>query len=239
MSRPVPDLVTESRLLAQGATSVAGIDEVGRGAWAGPVSVGVVLLVDASTPAPDGLRDSKLLSARMRQRLAPLVSAWATTSAIGHASPAECDSLGMRAAIALAASRALEDLDQVPDAVIVDGPLDLLFPTSEALSRAVANHRWRQTPPTVVEAVIRADQTCASVAAASVVAKVARDALMVELAESFPAYDLDHNVGYPSPAHQTALRGYGLTPLHRRSWKFTETVPWERTSDARSPQSQR
>ena len=225
MSRPVPDLVTESRLLAQGATSVAGIDEVGRGAWAGPVSVGVVLLVDASTPAPDGLRDSKLLSARMRQRLAPLVSAWATTSAVGHASPA--------------ASRALEDLDQVPDAVIVDGPLDLLFPTSEALSRAVANHRWRQTPPTVVEAVIRADQTCASVAAASVVAKVARDALMVELAESFPAYDLDHNVGYPSPAHQTALRGYGLTPLHRRSWKFTETVPWERTSDARSPQSQR
>ena len=239
MSRPIPDLATESRLFAAGATSVAGIDEVGRGAWAGPVSVGVVLIVDTSTPAPEGLRDSKLLSKRSRERLVPMVTTWATSSAVGHATPGECDLLGMRAAIALAASRALEVLDRVPDAVIVDGPLDLLSPQSLELSARVSGHRWRLTPPSVVEAVVRADQTCASVAAASVVAKVERDALMAGLAESFPAYDLDRNVGYPSTAHQTALRGYGLTPLHRRSWKFTETVPWERSPDANSRESRR
>ena len=145
----------------------------------------------------------------------------------------------MRAAIALAASRAIEQLDRVPDAVIVDGPLDLLFPQSLALSAAVADHRWRRSPPAVVEAVIKADQTCATVAAASVVAKVTRDALMADLTESYPAFDLDRNAGYPSPVHQTALRGYGLTPLHRRSWKFTETIPWERTIERNLSEPQR
>ena len=113
MTQPVPDLTTEQRLLAAGATSVAGIDEVGRGAWAGPVSVGVVLIVETDTPAPVGLRDSKLLSPTARERLAPLVSDWATSAAVGHASARECDELGMRAAIALAASRAIEQLDRV------------------------------------------------------------------------------------------------------------------------------
>ena len=239
MTQPVPDLTTEQRLLATGATSVAGIDEVGRGAWAGPVSVGVVLIVETDTPAPVGLRDSKLLSPTARERLAPLVSDWATSAAVGHASARECDELGMRAAIALAASRAIEQLDRVPDAVIVDGPLDLLFPQSLALSAAVADHRWRRSPPAVVEAVIKADQTCATVAAASVVAKVARDALMADLTESYPAFDLDRNAGYPSPVHQTALRGYGLTPLHRRSWKFTEMIPWERTIERNLSEPQR
>jgi len=239
MTQPVPDLTTEQRLLATGATSVAGIDEVGRGAWAGPVSVGVVLIVETDTPAPVGLRDSKLLSPIARERLAPLVLDWATSAAVGHASAHECDELGMRAAIALAASRAIEQLDRVPDAVIVDGPLDLLFPQSLALSAAVADHRWRRSPPAVVEAVIKADQSCATVAAASVVAKVTRDALMAELTESYPAFDLDRNAGYPSPVHQTALRGYGLTPLHRRSWKFTETIPWERTRERNFSEPQR
>ena len=237
MSRPVPDLSAEERLFAGGARSVAGIDEVGRGAWAGPVSVGVVVITDVAEPAPVGLRDSKLLSSAARERLIPAIVGWVAGRAVGHASAAECDGLGMRGAIALAASRAIEDLDEVPDAVIVDGPLDLLFPSSLALSAAVASHRWRATPPRVVEAIVKADQTCATVAAASVVAQVARDHLMAELAESFPAFDLDRNAGYPSAAHQTALRGYGLTPLHRRSWKFVDTIPWER-SGADSPRSQ-
>ena len=239
MSRPTPDLSTERRLFRQGATSVAGIDEVGRGAWAGPVSVGIVLIADATTPPPHGLRDSKLLSAKERERLAPLVVGWAATAAVGHATPLECDQLGMRAAIALAASRAMELLDHVPDAVIVDGPLDLLFPESLALAAAVATHRWRSSPPRRVEAVVKADQTCATVSAASVLAKVERDAQMRALAESFPAFELERNVGYPSAAHQTALRGYGLTTLHRRSWKYTEMIPWERSVDHVRPGSRR
>ena len=236
-SRPAPDLSAEERLFADGARSVAGIDEVGRGAWAGPVSVGVVVITEPISPAPKGLRDSKLLRPRARERLVPVIDLWATERSVGHASPSECDMLGMRAAIALAASRAMEALEAVPEAVIVDGPLDLLFPTSVALSAAVASHRWRDTPPAIVEAVVKADQTCATVAAASVVAKVERDSLMADMAESFPAFDLDRNAGYPSPVHQTALRGYGLTPLHRRSWKFVETIPWERRAEPDSPGS--
>jgi ribonuclease HII len=238
MAVPVPDLSAEERLFQGGARSVAGIDEVGRGAWAGPVSVGVVVITEATTPFPAGLRDSKLLSARAREMLAPAVMAWADDWAVGNASPAECDDLGMRSAIALAASRAMEDLRETPDAVIVDGPLDLLYPSSLGLSAAVAEHRWRKNPPATVEAVIKADQTCATVSAASVIAKVARDAHMAALADSYPAFDLDRNAGYPSSTHQTALRGYGLTPLHRRSWKFTDIVPWERSSEPEPPRRQ-
>lgn len=235
MTPPIPDLAAERRLLSTGARSVAGIDEVGRGAWAGPVSVGVVVVTDGASAMPEGLRDSKLLSPIARVRLVPAIKRWAAGWAVGHASPAECDLLGMRAAIALAASRAIEQLEEVPEAVIVDGPLDLLFPGTLELSAAVATHRWRATPPKVIDAVVKADQTCASVAAASVLAKVERDAIMAGLAESFPAFDLDRNAGYPSPAHQTALRGYGLTPQHRRSWKFTETIPWERSPRPGAP----
>lgn len=226
MAVPVPDLSREARILGEGAVTVAGIDEVGRGAWAGPVTVGVVV-VDSSTPHPPaGLRDSKALSPRARRRLAPLVTAWARDWSIGSASPGECDELGMRAAIALASSRAIELLEVRPEALIVDGPLDLLAADNLLLAAKVASHGWRAMPPTRTEKVIKADQICASVAGASVVAKVARDALMAELSPSFPAFDLDSNAGYPSPAHQRALRGYGLTSIHRRSWSFVEGIPW-------------
>ena len=228
MAQPTPDLTAEAALFAQGATSVAGIDEVGRGAWAGPVSVGVVVIRSVDDEAPEGLRDSKLLTPNARRRIDPLVRAWAAEHAVGHATPQECDALGMRAAIALASSRALNSLTSVPDAVIVDGPLDLLFPQSLELSALVKDHGWRNNPPTTVQAIVKADQTCGSVAAASVVAKVERDAIMGSLAESFPAFDFDRNAGYPSPAHQTALRGYGLTAIHRKSWSFTELVPWSK-----------
>ena len=226
MATPIPDMALEERLLDEGATLVAGIDEVGRGAWAGPVTVGVVVIDTSSELPPRGLRDSKALSAAARQRLAPEVVRWARDSAVGHASPEECDELGMRSAIALASSRAMESLSVRPDAVIVDGPVDLLAADDLLFASKVAAHGWRATPPTRTEAIIKADQTCASVAAASVVAKGARDALMAALAPSFPAFDLDSNVGYPSAAHQRALRGYGLTSIHRRSWSFTEGIPW-------------
>lgn len=225
MSAPTPDLAIEAELLAAGHASVAGIDEVGRGAWAGPVTVGVALIRSLGAP-PEGLRDSKLLSARRREELEPLLVSWAAEHAVGHASPAECDRLGMRAAIALAASRAIDLLGEPPAAVIVDGPLDLLFPSSLELSALVSDHAWRSTPPAELRAEVKADQRCASVAAASVIAKVARDRTMAALSESFPAYDLDSNAGYPSPTHQLALRGYGLTPLHRRSWRYVDDLPW-------------
>jgi ribonuclease HII len=221
-----PDLHHERTLLKEGANVIAGIDEVGRGAWAGPVTVGVVSIVSDREP-PKGTRDSKMVSPSNRKRLVPEIERWASGWGIGHASPRECDEHGMTRAIALAASRALDQLPTRPDAVIVDGPFDLLRIDDEGLGELVRGHRWRSHPPKRIEAVVKADQVCASVAAASILAKVARDALMVELSDSFPAFDFDRNVGYPSPSHQRALRGYGLTPLHRRSWSFTDSIPWQ------------
>ena len=217
-----PDLTLEQALFDDGVATVAGLDEVGRGAWAGPVSVGVVVLRADQPPAPAGIRDSKLLSRARREALGPRIMEWAP-AAVGSASPLECDVLGMRAAVALAASRALAALALVPEVVIVDGPLDLLS-AGEALDEHVAMHRWRSTPPRVVP-VVKADQRCISVAAASVVAKVARDHEMAELASSFPAFGFDSNAGYPSPVHRRALAGYGVTSIHRRTWSFVDGLP--------------
>jgi ribonuclease HII len=221
-----PDLEVERAVFDRGAKLVAGIDEVGRGAWAGPVSVGVVMIDRDAGEQPSKLRDSKLIAASVRRMLVPQITGWALEATVGHATASECDLLGMRGAVALAASRALDQLHAVPDLVIVDGPQDLLASDAPMLGALVAGHRWRAAPP-MVETVVKGDQRCASVAAASVVAKVARDELMSELAPSFPGFDFDKNVGYPSQTHQRALRGYGLTVLHRRSWRFVESIAWQ------------
>jgi ribonuclease HII len=223
--RVVPDLVHEEQAFIQGARVVAGIDEVGRGAWAGPVTVGVVSIQSTDEPQPEKVRDSKMLARRVRENLIPAIEAWALESATGNATARECDRLGMRAAIALASSRALDSLTVTPDVVIVDGPLDLLDAESLLLEAYVADHRWRATPPRVLP-VVKGDQCCATVAAASVLAKVTRDKLMTDLADSYPPFDFQRNVGYPSPVHQCALRGYGLTPLHRKSWSYVDGIPW-------------
>ena len=224
MAVPPPDLDVERRLIAEGARTVAGLDEVGRGAWAGPVSVGAVLWTPECAEPPSGVKDSKLLSPARRTALAPLIKEWAAAWSIGSASHAECDVLGMRAAVALASSRALDGLGVAPDAVIVDGPLDLLAASGQVFEQLVATHRWRLNPPRV-EAMVKADQKCVSVAAASVVAKVTRDEEMSVLAESFPAFGFDSNAGYPAPVHRRALLGYGLTSIHRRSWSFVDDLP--------------
>ncbi len=225
-----PDLSLERALFDGGAALVAGMDEVGRGAWAGPVSVGVVVIRSDQTDFPVGVRDSKALSRRARERLVPLIEEWAHASGVGHASPAECDAFGMRAAIALAGQRALNVLAIEPDALIVDGPVDLLG-SPDGASESLFAERSQSRP--AVTALVKADQKCATVAAASVLAKVERDGLLASMAPSFPAFDLDSNVGYPSPVHRRALRGYGLTPIHRRSWSFVDDIAWL-TGDPRS-----
>lgn len=212
-----PHLRVERRLLRSGALIACGVDEVGRGSLSGPVSVGMVL-VDASTgPQPDGLKDSKLLAPATRERLVPEIIAWARGWAVGHASPAEIDDVGLIAALRLAGHRALAYLTTVPDVVLLDGSHDWLsWPLQQDLF--AENRLGPEIPP--VRTLVKADLTCASVAAASVLAKVARDAIMLSLDEEFPVYGWRENKGYASPRHVDALREYGPCVHHRRSWNL-------------------
>jgi ribonuclease HII len=206
----------ERSLRRAGATLVVGLDEVGRGAWAGPVTVGAA--VTGLRRAPEGLTDSKLLTPRRREQLAPVLADWVTAYAIGEASALECDELGMTAALRLAAVRALESLPVRPDAVILDGKHDYL------------GGPWR------VRTVIKGDQSCVCVAAASVLAKVHRDGQMAELAPEFPAFRFEDNAGYPSPAHRAALEEFGPTEHHRLSWSYLDALPkWSHLKRSRDP----
>ncbi len=201
----VPSLVLERPLWAQGDAVVVGVDEVGRGAWAGPISVGMAVI------PPDRrvykVRDSKALSEPQRERLFDRLAGWCVAWAVGHASPLECDELGMSAAQRLAAQRALADLGVAPDQVLVDG-------------------RWDFVGVGAITRVVRGDATCLSIATASVLAKVTRDRLMRAEAESFPGYDFELNKGYPCPRHKMALRAWGPTSIHRRSWVFMDRLVW-------------
>jgi ribonuclease HII len=210
-----PDLKEERRLRAQGYDSVAGLDEVGRGAWAGPLTVGVAVVRPRvqHRSMPPWLRDSKMLSEARREEIFGAVGAWCQDWSVGHATPAECDEWGMTEALRVAARRALDGLSQTPEAVLVDGPVDLLRHPHDRFEGAV-------------HPIVDGDAKCASVAAASVLAKVVRDRLMRQEADHFPAFAFERNKGYPSPVHQTALRGYGPTAIHRRSWAFVRDPPW-------------
>ena len=203
-------------MLRGGAQLVAGMDEVGRGALAGPVSVGVVV-VDATTPtAPHGLADSKMLSAPARQALVPLVVRWGRAHAVGHASAAEIDQVGIIGALRLAGERALEQVEQAlgpVTTVLLDGSHDWLTPAADLFADEVATVRR-------VHMQVKADQRCSCVAGASVVAKVTRDALMTDLDAQHPAYCWAQNKGYASPAHLAALERHGPTTWHRRSWRL-------------------
>jgi ribonuclease HII len=213
-----PDLSEERMLQAQGHGWVVGLDEVGRGAWAGPVTVGAALVDRSATEAsmPRWLRDSKQLSEARRESIFEEVGQWCAAWSIGHASPEECDAWGMSKALKLASQRALAGLSQQPDALVVDGPINLL--------------RGAPGEPDLFSGPVRTipggDARCASVAAASVLAKVVRDRLMRQEADHFPPYAFERNKGYPSPVHQMALRGYGLTSIHRRSWSYVDGLPW-------------
>lgn len=224
---PRPDLRHERTLLRAGARIVVGMDEVGRGALAGPVSVGAVA-VDLTTRAcPKGVADSKLLSALARERLLPALGRWGAARAVGHASPQEIDAVGIVAALRLAGRRALAGLGVVPDVVLLDGSHDWLsaprqpelFELGPAVGRET-DEALAGLDDVVVRTRVKADRTCASVAAASVLAKCERDALMVALAAEHPAYCWAENKGYGAPEHLEALRTLGPTSLHRRSWRL-------------------
>jgi ribonuclease HII len=213
---PRPHSHLERSLFGEGFGVVAGLDEVGRGAWAGPVSVGVVVFPREGR-APRGLCDSKLLSEEQREELFPRVVRWCDGWAVGHVSALDCDRLGMTAALRLAARRALRGLAWPADVVIMDGSFDYVSEPNPD-DRPVSTSSGMPH----VRTVVKGDAACASVAAASIVAKVTRDRLMRSLSASFPAYDFDLNKGYPSPVHKTALAGFGLTSLHRRTWAFVD-----------------
>jgi ribonuclease HII len=194
------------------------MDEVGRGALAGPVSVGVVLIDETCRSAPTGVKDSKLLTPAARVAMVPRIRRWALAYAVGHSSPAEIDDVGIIAALRLAGCRALASVGMTPDLVILDGNHDWLTAPDEVGLFAFASETAPVTPP--VTTMIKADLKCSSVAAASVLAKVERDGLMLAAAPTHPAYHWDENKGYAAPEHLAALEAHGATDLHRRSWRL-------------------
>lgn len=199
-----PTLEFEEELRGQGYRYIVGLDEVGRGCWAGPVVAGAVVL-----PLDDraaclvlravGVRDSKQLGPEQRQALAPMIEEVALASAVGEASPQEIDTLGIAPASRLAMRRAFAALAVPGDALLLDA-----FPLPEV--------------PLPQRPIIRGDARCLSIAAASVIAKVYRDRLMCSYDARFPEYRFASNKGYGTAEHRSALAELGPTPLHRRSW---------------------
>lgn len=212
-----PHLRHERALGRAGARLVIGVDEVGRGALAGPVAVGMCV-INPVRPGkfPVGLRDSKLLSEARREQLAPLASAWAWASAVGLASADEVDRLGIIACLGLAGARALSQLQMV--GIELTDTVLLLDGNHNYLSAHLVDD-------VQVTTRIKADRDCASVAAASVVAKVHRDRMMIELDASHPGYAWASNKGYGSAAHFEGLELLGPTDHHRRTWLKSERMP--------------
>jgi ribonuclease HII len=208
----------ERSLLRDGVRYLACADEVGRGALSGPATVAMVVITAETKTAPLGVRDSKLLTPEARTRLAPKVRKWATSHCVGHASPDEIDEFGIIAALRLAGHRALAGLTVVPDLVLLDGNHDYLSHPEQWALFGAPSGLTAVVPPVVT--AIKADVRCAAVAAASILAKTSRDALMVELAKSHPGYGWHENKGYASPEHIEALRILGPSAAHRRSWSL-------------------
>ncbi|WP_296419507.1 ribonuclease HII [Pseudooctadecabacter sp.] len=195
--KSTPDFSFETDLRATGALRIAGVDEVGRGPLAGPVTAAAVILDPSNIP--DGLNDSKALTAKRRAVLEPLIFAAAEVS-IAHATVEEIDDINILRASHLAMERAVAGLGQV-DHALIDGnmiPRNLTCPATT---------------------VVKGDARSLSIAAASIVAKICRDRIMVELAQQYPGYGWETNAGYGSKSHMSAIRNLGITPHHRRSFK--------------------
>lgn len=234
-----PHLRVEKQLMRDGVTRLAAMDEVGRGALAGPVTVGVVVVTPDVRRVPAGLADSKLLTPQERQRLVAPVRRWVTEYAVGHAGPDEIDAIGIIAALRLAGRRALAALSGPVDAVLLDGNHNYLREPAAAVAAApaVESHPLfpigsgmpdgsgpeaapGSAPELAVHVRIKADMTCAAVAGASVLAKTERDAILTAMAPDYPVYRFALNKGYGTPEHVAALREHGPSAAHRRSWRL-------------------
>lgn len=200
-----PGLSIEHSLWAAGHEVVVGMDEVGKGAWAGPLTIGAVVL--PQDRRLNKIRDSKALTEAEREALFDRIVDWCDAWAVGHASAQECDQLGMSEAQRLAARRAIDGLGVTVDHLILDGKWDFVGGGNTTM-------------------VIKGDAKCLSIAAASILAKVTRDRIMRNEDAEFPAYDFAWNKGYPCPRHRQALRGRGPSALHRRSWAWMDDIPW-------------
>ena len=221
----VPTLRYERQRWRDGAGLLAAIDEVGRGALAGPVSVGVVLLSADTKPAPLGVADSKLLTPQARERLVPRIRRWALDCAVGHASADEIDRIGIIAALRLAAERAVSQLAAEPDWVLLDGNHDYLSVRDGLFDWGFEEpDRWRCRVP--VRTLIKGDLKCSSIAAASVLAKTERDRILTELARQYPHYGFEENKAYSSPQHHAALLRHGPSEIHRCSWNLPGRDGW-------------
>ena len=201
-----PGLAYERQAWEEGADLVVGIDEVGRGSWAGPLMVGAAVL--PRDKRVYGVRDSKMLTEARREVLFDRVAGWCRAWAVGAAGQDECDELGMAEAQRLATRRAIAGLGAQPDAVLIDGTWD-----------------FAGLPNTL--RIVRGDACCLSIAAASVLAKVTRDRFMRSLAPSYPHYEFQDNKGYPCWRHKMALQAYGPSAVHRRSWVFMSSLSWD------------
>lgn len=202
----LPDYTFESAARLRGLARVCGIDEVGRGPLAGPVTAAAVVLDPARIP--EGLRDSKTLSLARREALAAELAEVAEVS-IAHATVEEIDAINILQASLLAMERAVAGLRLSPDHCLIDG---------NKIPRGLQGR---------AEAIVKGDARSLSIAAASIVAKVARDRIMVDLAQQHPGYGWETNAGYPSPAHKQALLDLGVTPWHRRSFKPVHNILYQ------------
>ena len=221
MTGKAPTLRYERSFLDEGHRFIAGCDEVGRGALAGPVTVGLVVIDLAAVKGLRGVRDSKLLRAPEREALVPRIQRWAAAYGVGHATAAEIDAVGLMAALRAAGNRAWSQINREvrPDAVILDGNHNWLAPAAQgSLFDDVATHEVDCDAP--VHTRIKADLQCLSVAAASVLAKVERDRIMVDFAQHYPGYGWEINKGYATAAHRAAIDGLGPSVEHRRTWRL-------------------
>jgi ribonuclease HII len=205
----------EAECRALGFARIAGLDEAGRGPLAGPVVAAAVVLPRGF--AHDGIKDSKALSAKQRESLEPLIRECAESCAVGVVEVAEIDRINILRASLLAMAKALDGLNQRPDCLLIDG--NQAIPA--AILRAGSISYYQKT-------VVKGDRLCLSIAAASIIAKVARDRMMVEADKRFPEYGFAAHKGYGSAAHLAALRRYGPSPLHRLSYKPVREAASER-----------
>ncbi|HEY5105104.1 MAG TPA: ribonuclease HII [Acidimicrobiales bacterium] len=219
MSVPTLDLLAFERPLLSRGEVVVGLDEVGRGALAGPMTIGAVVIT-VDTPPPAGLTDSKALTPRRREALVEPLEHWAADWSLGSVTAIEIDRWGLRLALAVAATRALDGLSLAPTFALIDGSFNLL----DAPLRLSDDDL---EPPTLHFAdlphttLVKGDSRSGTIAAASVLAKVQRDGAMRNLALEFPEYGWDANKGYGAPHHLQALIDQGPCSHHRQTWHLT------------------